>query len=49
MTSTEVGAYWIEEFGLTTIDDPLRLIEPAEEPVTSTRSPEKILVEIPAD
>ncbi|MGA2689389.1 MAG: hypothetical protein ABSE85_15100 [Candidatus Korobacteraceae bacterium] len=48
MTSTNAGSYWIEELGLTTTDDPLRLMEPAEASVTSTRSPEKTLVESPA-
>jgi hypothetical protein len=48
MTSTEAGSYWIEEFGLTTTDDPLRLIETDEDSVTSTLSPGKMLVEIPA-
>jgi hypothetical protein len=48
MTSTDDGAYWIKEFGLTTTDAPLRLIETDDDSVTSTLSPGKMLVEIPA-
>jgi hypothetical protein len=48
MISTEELSYLIEEFGLTTTDDPLRLIEPDDDSVTSTLSPGKILVESPA-